>query len=56
MIPGWYPLDDLPFNRMYEADRHWLPKVLDGERLCANVLYFGRARGFNRIEPFPLAI
>lgn len=50
MIPGWYHLDDLPFGRMYEADCHWFPAMLRGEKFCANVHYFGRAKGFNRIE------
>jgi len=50
MIPAWYPCDDLPFHRMYEADRHWLPKAVRGKKFNADVHYFGRARGFNRIE------
>jgi 8-oxo-dGTP diphosphatase len=53
MIPGLYPLDDLPLEQMYEADRHWLPKAARGEKFCANVYYFGRAQGFNRIEFLP---
>ncbi len=53
MIPGLYPLDDLPLGRMYEADRHWLPKATRGEKFNAHVHYFGRAKGFNRIEFFP---
>jgi len=55
MIPGLYPLDNLPLERMYEADRHWLPKAANGEKFCAHVHYFGRARGFNRIEFLPFA-
>ena len=50
MTPKWYPLDRLPFDRMYEADRHWLPKALGGEKFRANVYYRGRAKDFDRIE------
>jgi 8-oxo-dGTP diphosphatase len=53
MIPGLYPLDNLPFEKMYEADRHWLPRAINGEKFNADVHYFGRARGFNRIEFLP---
>jgi 8-oxo-dGTP diphosphatase len=30
--PGWYPLDDLPYEEMWDDDRYWLPVMLDGER------------------------
>jgi len=53
MIPGSYSIDDLPLERMYEADRHWLPKAAHGEKFNAHVHYFGRAQGFNRIEFLP---
>lgn len=54
MIPKWYPLNNLPFDRTYEADRHWLPKVISGEKFRANVYYRDRARDFDRIEFLPL--
>lgn len=50
MIPEWYPRTSLPYERMYDADRHWLPKALSGEKFRANVYYFDRARNFDRIE------
>ena len=53
MIPGWYPLDDLTFCRTYEADCHWLPKAVRGEKFRANVYYRDRARDFDRIEFLP---
>jgi hypothetical protein len=53
MIPRLYPIDDLPLEQMYEADRHWLPKAVRGEKFYAHVHYFGRAKVFNRIEFFP---
>jgi 8-oxo-dGTP diphosphatase len=56
MIPKWYPLDALPFERMYEADRHWLPKALGGEKFNANVYYRDRARDFDHIDFLPFII
>lgn len=53
MIPSWYPLGDLPFEKMFESDRHWMPKALAGEKFRANVYYRDRAKDFDRIEFLP---
>ena len=53
MILHWYPLNDLPFDQMYEADRHWFPKAANGERFYAKVYYLGRAKKFDFIRFFP---
>lgn len=34
-ILRWYPLDRLPLDHMWEDDRHWLPRLLSGQRLWA---------------------
>lgn len=46
MIPGWYPLDQLPYDRMLESDRHWFAQACSGERFNANVYYRERAKDF----------
>jgi 8-oxo-dGTP diphosphatase len=56
MIPAWYPSNALPFDRMYEADRHWLAKALQGEKFNANVYYRSRARDFDHIDFLPFTI
>lgn len=28
--PSWVPIDDVPYDRMWEDDRLWLPGVLEG--------------------------
>ena len=56
MIPGWYPVNALPFDRMYEADRHWFHKAASaapGTKFMANVFYRERAKKFDRIEMYP---
>lgn len=57
MIPKWYPLplDKPTLDRMYEADRHWLPRAVRGEKFRANVYYHERAKGFDRIEFLPFS-
>ncbi len=53
MIPAWHPIVNLPFGRMYEADRHWLPRAVCGDKFRAKVYYRGRARDFDGIEFMP---
>jgi hypothetical protein len=31
----WFDLDKIPYNRMWDDDKYWLPKVLEGKRLKA---------------------
>ena len=31
-VPVWTALDEIPYQRMWEDDRHWLPQVLAGGR------------------------
>ncbi len=35
MKPIWFPIDRIPFDRMWDDDRHWLPRVLSGKRIRA---------------------
>ncbi len=31
--PVWFVIDNLPYNKMWEDDRYWLPHVLMGKRI-----------------------
>lgn len=53
MIPDWYNIDNLPFDKMLESDREWFSKMLKGEKFNANVYYLERAKNFDRIEFLP---
>lgn len=33
--PEWFPIDDLPLDRMWADDRHWLPRMLAGQHFQA---------------------
>jgi 8-oxo-dGTP diphosphatase len=39
IIPQWFPVADLPFASMWDDARHWLPRVLAGERIRASFSY-----------------
>lgn len=37
MRPQWYSLDALPYEEMWAADAKWLPLILQGEKIEADV-------------------
>ena len=39
--PFWVPQDQIPYDRMWADDRHWLPLVLRGERFVGRFLFDG---------------
>lgn len=39
VAPRWYPVDRLPYEQMWDDARHWLPRVLAGERLTADISF-----------------
>lgn len=39
--PRWTAIEDIPWERMWEDDRHWLPQVLAGEVICARFIFEG---------------
>lgn len=39
LTPMWYPVEQVPLNEMWDDERYWLPQVLAGERLSAEIIY-----------------
>ncbi|HEY1175495.1 MAG TPA: 8-oxo-dGTP diphosphatase [Phytomonospora sp.] len=37
IVPEWFPFDALPLARMWDDARLWLPKVLAGEHVTAEI-------------------
>jgi len=35
MLPSWFPVNAIPFERMWQDDAYWLPIVLQGKSLSA---------------------
>lgn len=35
MRPSWFPLGDIPYEKMWKDDRYWLPLVLQGKKIKA---------------------
>lgn len=40
-MPIWFDIDQIPWGRMWEDNRHWLPKVLAGQLVEAVFLFSG---------------
>ncbi len=49
-VPHWFRFDDIPYERMWEDDRHWLPRMLDGETFDAWFEFDGEQMISRRIE------
>lgn len=35
MLPRWFKVEEIPFDEMWDDDKHWLPHVLEGKKLKA---------------------
>lgn len=42
-LPEWTSLDAIPYDRMWEDDRYWLPLMLQGHRFKARFLFRGES-------------
>jgi 8-oxo-dGTP diphosphatase len=40
-VPVWTALDAIPYHRMWEDDRHWLPLVIEGQTFIGNFVFEG---------------
>ena len=39
MKPEWFSINAVPYERMWSADRHWMPLVLEGKYVTASFVY-----------------
>jgi len=39
--PVWAPLEEIPYDRMWADDRHWLPLLLEGRTFRVRTLFEG---------------
>jgi len=39
MLPKWFLTNELPFDNMWNDDRIWLPKILNGEKIKADFVF-----------------
>ncbi|HEY3873808.1 MAG TPA: 8-oxo-dGTP diphosphatase [Actinocrinis sp.] len=39
VVPEWFGVDKLPYERMWSDARQWLPRILAGERVIADIVF-----------------
>jgi 8-oxo-dGTP diphosphatase len=39
ITPEWFPVDQLPYARMWDDARYWVPRILAGERVTADITF-----------------
>jgi len=39
MLPQWFKMKEIPFNKMWDDDKIWLPQVLAGKKLKADFIF-----------------
>jgi len=56
MRPEWFRANALPFNQMWADDEHWLPLVLDGQRIDGRFTFKADNETVDVVELRPLHI
>lgn len=49
MAPAWFPLSQLPYDRMWSDARYWLPPVLAGQVLAATITFAADNTAIDRV-------
>ena len=39
MAPKWFGVEEIPFDKMWDDDKHWLPHILDNKKLKAKFVF-----------------
>ena len=52
--PFWFDVDAIPFDEMWEDDRHWLPLVIGGRRFAGRWIFDGDRMLDHTLDVLPL--
>ena len=55
MRPEWFFLDEIPYEEMWEDDRHWLPLLLKGKSFQGSFSFTGDSMGNFDLRERPLS-
>ena len=51
VVPRWFASDALPFDGMWDDARYWMPLVLDGHRVTADITFAADCATVAAIDP-----
>lgn len=54
IAPQWFPTSALPLDRMWDDARYWLPRVLDGQCLNADISYAADCQTVDKVRIAPV--
>lgn len=49
-VPVWTALDAIPYDRMWEDDRHWLPLLLDERSFLGRFVFEGESMMWSELD------
>lgn len=50
MSPCWFKIDKIPFDKMWETDKHWLPIILNNKKIDASFYFNNDAKTIDRFS------
>ena len=50
MLPQWFSLDALPYDKMWIDDKYWLPKALAKETIDATFVFSNKGASIKKME------
>lgn len=53
MKPQWFDIDKIPYENMWQDDKYWLPRILNGEKLEGEFCFNDNNDGFDKINISP---
>lgn len=53
-LPEWFSLKSIPYDRMWKADRQWLPLIFSGKKIYGKVYYKPSMNEMDHFEYVPL--
>jgi 8-oxo-dGTP pyrophosphatase MutT (NUDIX family) len=53
ITPVWFPIDRIPYHRMWDDASYWLRQILDGEKIEARFVYDDDNEKVKEVEVLP---
>ena len=54
MIPQWFPIENIPYDKMWDDGYYWLPKIIAGDKFTAYFIFMPDNATVASVEYSPL--